>query len=156
MAELRSLDELSQSLVRAADLIDAELEIYLKHLMNAVVTRARNALGDYHAAFGPFNAWAPLKESTKRIRVEMGYTPNDPLLRSGAMHDATYGILQNDGAGRWTVTVGSTADYAWRQELGDGKITPRPFLGPALLYECEHIEDELSELVYRCFVEAFE
>jgi hypothetical protein len=41
------------------------------------------------ARFGTYQAgWAHLKESTMRDRERKGFTPNDPLFRSGALRDS--------------------------------------------------------------------
>ena len=41
------------------------------------------------ARFGTYQAgWKPLKESTMRERERKGFTPNDPLFRSGALQGA--------------------------------------------------------------------
>lgn len=156
MAELNSLEELGECFARAADLIDSYVENYLKNdLLPEVVTSAKAKLGTYQSAVGPFPAWDPLAVSTMRIREALGATPNDPLLRFGQMHDETFGILQSSGPERYLMTVGSEADYAWRQELGDGRTPPRPWLGPALFEACRHVEIDLEAVIYTAFVEAF-
>ena len=155
MAQLNSLDELGWCFEQAGRLFDQKLEAYLKSFTDEVVTQAKLKLGYYQTSFGQWPTWAPLTEATQRIRTALGYTPNDPLLRSGAMHDETYGIVQAGSRGHYTVTVGSEADYAWRQELGDGRTPPRPWLGPALDKACEHIEADLCAVLYEALAEAF-
>ena len=105
---------------------------------------AKAKLGHYQQASGPFGEWAPLAERTMKERVELGYTPDDPLLRSGALRDSIGVTLTGTSA-----VVGSTADYAPDQELGAGRIPPRPFLAPAAFEAKREIYKLAEEVVIK-------
>jgi phage gpG-like protein len=93
-----------------------------------VQKNAKARIGEYQDYTGPFNAWAPLAESTMEDRAAKGYAPNEPLLREGDLRDSIEIERRHDEA-----VVGSKSDIALWQELGtDRGIPPRPFLGPAL------------------------
>lgn len=115
----------------------------LTEVAKAVEKTAKAEIGDYQPAVGPFPAWAPLADSTKKDRVRQGYTEDDPLLRSGALRDS---ISHEVGAGE--AVIGSDSDIAIYQEMGTDKIPPRPFLGPAAL----HNEAEIQRILGRAAV----
>lgn len=87
---------------------------------------AKDQLGTYQDPKGPFDGWVELADSTKQDRVSQGFTPNDPLLRSGQLRDS---IQMGVESGR--AVVGTNDEIAKYQEFGTGHIPPRPFLGPA-------------------------
>src|SRR5271155_405017 len=132
MAVCGSLAELGARFALAGDLFDHYLNAYLHHFAVDVTKLAVSKLGHYQAAIGPYPAWPELQEATQRIRVALGSTPNDPLYRFGGMFDETKYDFEQKSGGRYEIVVGSTADYAWRQELGDGRTPPRPWLAPAM------------------------
>lgn len=105
----------------------AEVE---KHILGRATKIVRDdaqaRIGTYQAETGPFNAWQPLASSTIADRINKGFTPNDPLLRSGELRDSITSQVHGDKA-----IVGSSSDIALYQELGTATIPPRPFLGPA-------------------------
>lgn len=84
-------------------------------------------IGMYQEATGPFNAWAELATSTVSDRVRQGFTPFEPLYRTGELR----GSIEAEVSGNQMV-VGSKMDIALWQEQGTSKMPPRPFLGPAL------------------------
>lgn len=89
---------------------------------------AREKLGHYQSAAGPFNAWSELADSTKEDRVNKGFPENEPLLRTGQLAESIDTHVERNEA-----MVGSMDPIALWQECGtdDGHIPPRPFLGPA-------------------------
>lgn len=91
-----------------------------------VLDDARDRVGFYQDRAGPFAAWAPLAERTMAERVRLGFTPNDPLLRTGELY-ASLGKTV-DGA---SAVIGSTSQIMVWQELGTDRIPPRPVLGAA-------------------------
>lgn len=113
----------------------------LNEAAQLVQERAREKIGTFQPAVGPFPAWAePLAEITQEERVMLGYTPNDPLLREGTLRDSiTYEVNHV----RDEAVVGSEMWVAHWQELGTPWVPPRPFLGPSL-YESW---DEIMELI---------
>ena len=107
----------------------------------AVQQGAKDALGTYQGGFGPFPAWADLALATIEERLRLGYTGNDPELRSGALRDniersADRGALAG-AVGVPDVMVGDGSEanpfrnigqVAEEQELGHG-VPERSFLG---------------------------
>jgi len=102
---------------------------------------ARGRLGSYHEQEGPFPGWAPLEKSTMDERERLGFTRNEPELRTGALHDAIRELPTSEAAivavPDEMVTMGNDkpvniAIVAEAQEHGDEHLPPRPFMGPAL------------------------
>jgi HK97 gp10 family phage protein len=103
---------------------------------------AKAEIGAYQPAVGPFDAWAPLADSTVADRTSKGFTPDDPLLRSGELRDSIgYEVSGNEAA------IGSTSDVMVYQELGTSKIPPRPVLGPAAYSNKEAVQAILGKAV---------
>lgn len=105
----------------------------------AIRDDAKAKLGHYQPAAGPFKSWAPLAELTMVERMHYGFTPNDPLLRSGQLRDAIECTVRPDGAAVGVPhgphiepdgTVEDVGEIAMKMELGS-TAPPRPFLGPA-------------------------
>ncbi len=87
---------------------------------------AQKKIGEYQDYAGPFAAWDELADSTKDDRVRLGFSENDPLLRTGELRDSiTYDARGNEAA------VGSDSIIAMYQELGTETIPARSFLGGA-------------------------
>lgn len=134
-------------------------------------TEAKSSLGHYKSAAGPFNAWADLSERTQTEREKMGYTSNDPLLRSGELRDhidisfdsqnAVVGVPSEIvGSGSKADPTRDIGDIAADMEFGtNGKfpIPSRPFLGrsgfvkghQAAAAAAEVITDALAGRAYR-------
>lgn len=101
----------------------------LEHATEHVAHVAKEMFGHYQPSHGPFNAWAELADSTKEERVRLGFSENDPLLRTGSLRDSIEWQIDGlDGV------VGSKDERMAVHELGrrDGTIPARPVLGPAL------------------------
>ncbi|WP_353192107.1 hypothetical protein [Pandoraea pnomenusa] len=127
MKEFGSLGQFAQHLVSLQAGVALELHRGLKRVAVAVDATARSEFGEYQPAVGPFEGWSPLADSTKAERERLGYTPDDPLLRSGELRDT----LGNEVKGHEAV-IGSTSDVMVYQELGTDTIPPRPVLGPSV------------------------
>lgn len=97
---------------------------------------AQGKMGNYQPRSGPFNKWSELADVTKQQRVELGFTENDPLLRTGALRDSITHEIDTLPPFITVAAIGSDSDIAVDQELGTNRIPPRPFLGPAM-YENE-------------------
>ncbi len=114
----------------------------LDHVGAKIEATAKEEIGIYQPAVGPFSAWAPLADSTVADRVAQGFTPNDPLLRTGALRDSI--SHQVDGL---DVAIGSTSDVMVWQELGTATIPPRPVLGPAAVRNERVIQETIGAAV---------
>ena len=97
---------------------------------------ARAEIGTYQRAeTGLFAPWRELADRTKADRLRLGFTENDPLLRTGDMRDSIHCTI-----GTHAALIGSNSDVALWQEMGtegphpgmDGyHVSPRHFLGVA-------------------------
>lgn len=100
---------------------------------------AKEKIGDYQPEAGPFASWAGLAESTKEDRERKGFSPDEPLLRTGALRDSIEHRI-----GFQEAHVGSDSPVAEYQELGTNKIPPRSFLGGALFEQAPKIVEQLG------------
>lgn len=87
---------------------------------------AKERIGSYQDAAGPFAAWANLAPSTVDDRIRKGFTPDDPLERTGGLRKS-YGH-KTQGA---VAVVGSASPIALYMEQGTSKMPPRAVVGPA-------------------------
>lgn len=68
--------------------LEAQLRTAMKHQASHLQKEAREEVGHYQEAAGPFPAWSPLADSTMDDRIRKGFTPDDPGLRTGGMRDS--------------------------------------------------------------------
>jgi hypothetical protein len=115
--------------------------IALHHL-----TRAK--FGVYQVGHGPFQTWPELSEFTKFRRGQLGFSENEPLLRTGALRDSYRWAAEGMKGG-----VGSDSIYAETQEIGDPfrNIPARSTLGLAF----SESEKQLFSVFCRTFERAF-
>lgn len=129
----------------AAHMIERELVtmLALHEGLELVATKieetAKDEIGEYQPAVGPFPAWEPLAESTKADRVAQGYSADEPLLRSGEMRESIHHEVEALEA-----IIGSDSDIAFWQETGTATIPARPFLGPAAFHNIELMQKILG------------
>jgi len=121
----------------------------LKKAAVIVEAEAKREIGTYQGAIGPLPAWAPLAEATQADRVRQGFSPDEPLLRTGEMRDSI-GHAVGDGV----AVVGSNSDKAVWQEMGTEKIPPRSFLGGAALRELPEVARAMAGEVVAAIVGA--
>jgi len=117
--------QLADRLEGAGARFKAELPEALAEAGEIVKLDAQARIGHYQAG------WQQLAESTQAERVRLGYSANDPLLRSGELRDAVAVRVEEN-----VVAVGVGGDMAViarAQEYGTAHIPPRPFLRPAML-----------------------
>jgi hypothetical protein len=79
--------------------------------------------GHYNGASGPTSAWESLSPATMESREQLGFEPDDPLLRTGALRDSYVGGVEGD-----TGFVGSPLDEAAYTEFGTSTQPPRSIL----------------------------
>jgi hypothetical protein len=114
----------------AAEVVVAEVES-LKEVALVVEKEAKDAIGEYQAASGPFTAWAELADSTKADRVAHGFSENDPELRTGELRNSIEHYVHRRVPVENWAEVGSNSDIMVYQELGTWKMPPRSILGGA-------------------------
>lgn len=115
-----SLADFARDLARLTVAFELARHEALEEACEIVEQEAKRVIGTYD--YG----WPQLAPATQADRVRQGFTPNDPLLRTGEMRDSiTHHVAE--GAGY----VGSPSKIALYQELGTAKIPPRSFLGGA-------------------------
>jgi HK97 gp10 family phage protein len=128
MKEFKSLTDFSAftAMVLPVTLL-AEAKRGLRVCAKAIEDTAKSEIGHYQPATGPHPEWPELADSTQEERQRLGYTPNDPLLRSGELRDSIEHEVSTLEA-----VIGSRSDIAAYQEFGTDRIPARPFMGPAV------------------------
>lgn len=113
----------------------------------AIEASAKSKFGGYQAG------WVPLAESTKAERRRLGFTPDDPLFRSGGLRDDVRHKVDGD-----TVFIGVEPGQTLRgpdgktidaakvmavQEYGDsrGHVPPRPVFGTVVIEDLDRHVD---------------
>ncbi len=115
-------------------------------------------IGHYQGEAGPFPAWEELDKDTKAQRVALGFTENDPLLRTGALRDhidmtagaekATIGVPHEVvGDGSKANPIRDIGDVATYLELGTSHMPPRSFLGGAAVRKTSQAVDAAAGAV---------
>jgi hypothetical protein len=109
----------------------------LEHACVEIETLAKEKFGEYQAQAGPFAAWAPLAQATVDDRIAKGYSPDNPLLRSGETRDSIeHKVVGHEGY------VGSDSDILFWLELGTDKMPARSTLGAAAFEKEPKIREE--------------
>lgn len=141
--EFSSLGHFAAHLLKLQVGVALEAHQGLEKAATAIEKTAKEEVGTYQRAIGPYGAWPELAESTKKQRVEQGYSENDPGLRSGAMRDSiSHHTSMNEAV------VGSDDQHLVWFELGTDKQEPRAVLGPAV----EHNHHVIRKIMGRAFV----
>ena len=105
-----------------------------------VQEKAKDLIGHY----SDFPEWPQLAESTQEERARLGWTPNDPLLRSGELRESITHETIHDNM----EVIGSTSEIMVCQEFGTKTIPPRPVLGPASILTGEEVSKIARKAVY--------
>lgn len=128
--ELKSLGDLALHLASLPAVQVHELQKGLERCAVKIEKTAKDEIGHYQSAAGPFQAWAELADSTEQEKASKGYPVDAPLLRTGAMRDAI--THEVDGL---EAVIGAKDTDAGRllvfHEFGTSKMPPRPVMGPA-------------------------
>jgi len=133
------LDQFAEGLSFASTSIATELEVGFHIIVKEIEEAAKEEIGVYQPAYGPFEAWAQLAESTKADRVRQGYTEDDPLLRSGELRDS----IESEVIGLAAI-VGTKSQIGFWQEVGTENIPPRPFIGPAYVRKIDPLIESIG------------
>jgi len=123
-----------------------EMEVRFKMVVKEIEQTAKEELGVYQPAVGPFNAWAVLADSTQADRVRAGYTANDPLLRSGDLRES----IESEVMGLAAI-VGTKSEIGYWQEMGTTKMPPRPFIGPAYVRKIDNLMEAIGRAIGHSF-----
>jgi phage gpG-like protein len=115
-----SVEDFARFIVGGINLEHAQ-KVGLEAAAQIVQHEAKRVIGTYD--YG----WPELAESTKKDRVNKGFTENEPLLRSGELRASIEYTIVSDTEAQ----VGSNNDKAVWHELGTSRVPPRPFLAPA-------------------------
>lgn len=107
-----------------------------------VAQDAKERIGEYQQATGPFPAWEPLAQDTEAEKARLGYPLDAPLLRDGDLRDSIVTELSGNEA-----VIGTADPVAAFQEFGTPDIPPRPFLGPAAFSNREEIREMIGAAV---------
>ena len=102
----------------------------------------KREMGTYQAEAGPFEAWAELADSTKRERVALGFTENDPLRRSGELAASVGERSEGNRA-----SIGSDDPVAVWQERGTEHIPPRAAIGGSAFRKEHEVVDVIAARV---------
>lgn len=114
--------------------VQIKAEKALEHAAELIEKTAKDEIGHYQPAVGPFQSWSPLAASTLAHHAAMG-VGDSPLLVTGEL----YASIQHESVGKEAV-IGTKMDIGAYQEFGTDKIPPRPFMGPAAFVNKEKIE----------------
>jgi len=130
--------EMSSASASIATGLEASFRVFVKEIEET----AKEEIGVYQPAYGPFNAWAPLAESTKADRVRQGYSEDEPLLRSGELRDS----IGSEVVGLAAI-IGTKSEIGLWQEVGTAHIPPRPFIGPAYVRKIDPLMESVGRVI---------
>lgn len=140
------LEQFAREIASSARVLPRELEVRFKMVVEDIKETAKDELGVYQPVVGPFNAWAVLADATQSGRTRLGYTPNDPLLRSGELRDS----IESEVVGLAAI-VGTKSEIGFWQEMGTSKMPPRPFIGPAYVRKLDSLHEAITVAIYHSF-----
>lgn len=140
MSQFNSLGAFALHLAQTHINEQKSLERGLEKVAKAIEESAKSQFGTYQRRAGPFGAWPTLAESTQEDRARHGFSPDEPLLRTGELRESISHEVKGLNA-----VVGSTSDVMVYQELGTAKIPPRPVLGRAAVRRKKLIKKILGD-----------
>jgi len=140
------LEQFAREMSSASASIATGLESGFRVIVKEIEETAKEEIGVYQPAYGPFEAWAPLAESTKADRIRQGYSEDEPLLRSGSLRDS----IQSEVMGL-AALVGTKSEIGLWQEVGTDRIPPRPFIGPAYVRKIDPLMESIGRAIARGF-----
>lgn len=137
-----SLGQFALRLLAADVAIQVQAHRALHKVGKIVEDEAKDEIGRYQDAIGPYPAWAPLAPATEERKAQMGYPADAPLLATGQMRDN----ITHEVAGP-EVVIGSPDERALYHEVGTDKMPPRPVFGPAAYKSRGAIEKAFGEAI---------
>jgi len=140
------LEQFAREMSFASATIATGLEASFRVIVKEIEETAKEEIGVYQPAYGPFNAWAPLAESTKADRIRMGYSEDEPLMRSGELRES----IQSEVVGLAAI-VGTKSEIGPWLEVGTERIPPRPFIGPAYVRKIDPLMESIGRAIARGF-----
>ena len=140
------LEQFAREMSSASASIATGLESNFRVIVKEIEETAKEEIGIYQPAYGAFDAWAPLAESTKADRVRLGYSEDEPLLRSGELRDS----IESEVVGLAAI-VGTRSEIGLWQEVGTTHIPPRPFIGPAYVRKIDPLREAMGVVISGSF-----
>jgi len=144
MQEFDSFGAFGRHLAKTAAMGEVVTALAAKEGAKLIADDAKAKIGEYQDGVGPFTAWANLADSTVNDRLSKGFSPDEPLLRTGELRDSIEVVSNGSEAG--AVSADLVALY---QEQGTATIPPRPFLGSAGYQSKKNIEHALGFMLMR-------
>lgn len=141
-----NLEQFAREMSSASTSIATGLEVSFRVIVKEIEETAKEEIGVYQPAYGSFDAWAPLAESTKADRVRQGYSEDEPLLRSGELRES----IQSEVVGLAAI-VGTKSKIGLWQEVGTKHIPPRPFIGPAYVRKIDPLMEAIGVVISSSF-----
>lgn len=150
--EFKSAGDFAKHLKKINGKINKALLVAVDACALEVENSAKSKLGTYQPERGQFEAWAPLAARTIQERIELGFTPNEPLLRTGHLRDSISHKVEPVYPNFVNAVIGSDCDYALIQEIGgttpeNTEVPPRSFLGMSLFQKKRFIKSELGTAI---------
>jgi len=105
------------------------MENGLEEAARRIAETAKDEIGHYQPAVGPFQEWDELAESTEADKARKGFPADAPLERTGKFRDS----WEHEAHG-FEAVVGSKDERAAWFEFGTSRMPPRPVLGPAVIH----------------------
>ncbi len=133
MTKFSSFAALGAAFAGLAEALHEERKRAMEKACVILEEEAKAAIGTYRDGYN----WPQLAEATQEDRVRKGFTPNDPLLRTGELQRSIEHKVESADLGY----VGTNDAKAKFQEFGTSKIPPRPFLGGALHAKGEEVAE---------------
>ena len=126
-----SCKQMAEKLTATARKAENTLVVPTEELLGELQIMAKGFIGYYQ------DGWAPLAPRTVEDKEKKGYAPPDnPLLRTGEMHDSITFEVEMPRFGIVEGILGSESKVALEQEMGvvrtKGTLPPRPFLALAM------------------------
>ena len=130
---------------RSVARIEPELIEATEAVMEVAKQRAQEVIG----VGAP--GWSPLKQTTIERKIRGGYGVPDPLKRTGQLKAGIMTAVVPAASSVFGF-VGSDDPIAWRHEMGDGRVPPRPFLSYGLLEALPTAQFLYTNIVRNLFV----